>query len=232
MGRADGRPDGAANAEPRPRCHDRKTPSERVAWMLIALPLLAACGADTKPHPGYADPCTTPMSGVLSCPPAAINPQAGTMAEACRKLVACGVLAESYVSPSGTACSATEDCNKESRGPGGECLLNTSGNSVCHYHSLDYYWCMLRFTELGADPCDDQALRFTDLHVESAVECIEVNDCSVLGAGFSEKMARLQKGKGAENDQYICKKDGKTNKWTATICDGGLLSYATASTTP
>jgi hypothetical protein len=169
------------------------------------------------------------MAGVLDCPAQAINPPADSISEACRKLATCNILADTHMHESGTACSSSEECNREGRGPGGECLTNEKGESRCYYHNLDYFWCVLRFTQLDNDPCDGN-VRFTVDNVQAAIGCIAVTGCSALGASFPEKQQR-QNGKVADNDKYVCK-NGTTTIWTATICDGGLLEYASHTPSP
>ena len=167
---------------------------------VLLLLSLASCGADTNPHPAYADPCSTPMAGVLSCSPGSINPPATTPADACRKLTTCGILAER---------------NMVSSEPPAE------------------------LTQLDSDPCDG-TVRFTQDEAQSIIACIDVTGCSALGASFADKEKRGQpvdpKGapdgaKFADNDSYVCK-GSTTTIWTTTICDAGLLSYASHTPTP
>jgi hypothetical protein len=201
----------------------------RAAGVLLLL-ALTACGEDNKPLPAYADPCTMPMAGVLACPPATINPPATTSADACRKLTTCGILAEKYMVSNDTNCSSNDECN--TRGGTSECLANSTGQLKCHYHRLDYTWCLRQLTELDQDPCPPN-YQITADQVAAAIHCIDVNACTVLGATFADKLRRTEGDAThpavAMNDRYVCKQPNSEGKvvtvWTATICDAGLLSY-------
>jgi hypothetical protein len=191
---------------------------------LLGLVAAAGCGEETKPHPGYADPCDTPMSSVLDCPSVSVpaEPEMTTEA-ACRKLVTCGILAQSYLEPGGGAgCGDATLCKDR---PGGKCLVDDKGETRCYYPDLDYYWCTARLTVARrSDPCDPSGQTpFTYQQVEAAVRCIQETQCGTLGLGFSDKQIG-DATKRPELDKYACK-DGKTTVWAATICDLGLLAY-------
>jgi len=173
------------------------------------------CGEEDEPHPGYAEPCETPMRGVLGCPPAGTQTPKPTGPEACARLVACGILAGEYYGSQGQECSASAECQ------GGKCLPTSSGQR-CHYPYLDYEWCVSKLTDPRSDPCgSDQD--FTALQVDSAVRCILSTPCGSLGLSFADKQQSSDKR--GDLDKYTCKSDSKTTIWTATICDHGMLRY-------
>jgi hypothetical protein len=189
------------------------------------LVLLLGCGDETKPHPGYADPCATPMAGALGCPITGSAPgsRSLTIDEACRKLTSCGILAGELLTDSGTACGSSKECTV----PGGECLPNSQGASRCHNPTLDFQWCVTRLSLARipgwtpTDPCDSNQ-SFSIEHVQATLACITTSQCGSLGASFADK--RLPRAQRPEIDKYLCK-DGKRARWTATICDFGLLAY-------
>ncbi len=187
-----------------------------------AVVLLVGCGDETKPHPGYADPCTTAMAGALGCPARVAAPvdRPLTVDEACRKLVSCGILAGRYLRDSGTGCSTSKECTAT----GAECLANSSGNLRCHNPALDFTWCVVKLSlPRGAtDPCD-QNIAFSVEHVEATLACIGASPCSSLGASFADKL--LQSSQRPAIDKYLCENNPKLVRWTATTCDFGLLYY-------
>jgi hypothetical protein len=201
----------------------------RAVGVLLLL-ALGSCGEDNKPLPAYADPCTTPMAGLLSCPAGTINPPVTTAADACRKLTDCGILAEKYLVSNDTNCSGNDECN--TRGGTNECLANSQGQLKCHYHRLDYTWCLRQLTEMDTDPCPP-SYQFSSDQVAGTIHCIDASACTVLGATFADKLRRNDGTDGhpavATNDRYVCKQPNSEGKvvtvWTATICDAGLLSY-------
>jgi hypothetical protein len=191
--------------------------------------LVAGCGETGKPNPGYGDPCDTAAAGLLGCPAVSGPSQAVTaVADACRKLVVCGVLAESYMQSSGTACENSSTCT----GAGGECLVTPKGESTCHYPTLDYWWCVrrLQLTSTVTNPCDDKG-RFTAEHVQQAIACIEATPCASLGLSFATKRlspctSETTPGTPCRTamDEITCA-DQTHTAWTATTCDYGMLSY-------
>lgn len=191
-----------------------------------AIMLLLACGDETKPHPGYADPCATPMAGALGCPitPNAPGARSLTVDEVCRKLTACGILASELLTDSGTACTSGKECPV----PGADCLVNSQGAARCHNPSLDFIWCVTRLSLTRIpnhwspnDPCDSNR-PFTAEHVQAILSCATATPCGALGASFADK--RLQRAQRPEIDLYLCP-NGTSKVWTATTCDFGLLSY-------
>jgi hypothetical protein len=192
-----------------------------VLGALAAALALGGCGDETKPHPGYADPCTTAMAGTLGCPVSATTPGARppTVDEACRKLVSCGILAGEFLTDSGTACASSKECTAT----GAECVANSQGALRCHNPTLDFTWCVVKLSlPRGAtDPCD-QNVPFSVEHVQAALACIGSTPCGALGATFADK--RLQRSQRPEIDKYTCS-DGVHFRWTATTCDFGLLAY-------
>jgi hypothetical protein len=183
---------------------------------------LAGCGDEGKPRPGYADPCSTPMAGALGCPASATGSGSARMgpADACRKLVQCGILAQQFLRDSSTACDNNTVCTA---GAGGECRVNAQNQSRCHYPTLDLYWCVTRLTLARdrIDPCNDKQ-PFTAEHVEAALQCIAATPCAALGLAFDDK--RLPAERRPELDRFTCLGNSKTI-WSATICDFGLLWY-------
>jgi len=197
----------------------------RLVAAFFLLVIWASCGEDGKPQPGYSDPCSTPMAGVLNCPPGAQeNIQDFTIYDACEKMVSCGILARSYLRNEGPSdCPEGNTCDIKR---GGECLVLPEGGTRCHFPYLDYWWCTSKFTQgLRSDPCatsQESNLPYTAQHLQQALRCIAVTPCAPLGLTFEDK--RISSDKRPELDKYTCK-DGKTKVWTATICDFGLLSY-------
>lgn len=189
--------------------------------LLLGFVACAGCGEDTKPHPGYASPCDTPAAGVLGCPLGPGSPAGSfTLADACRKLVTCGVLAESYYGQVGDICQNNGTCDSRRDG---KCLPR--GNETrCHYHLLDYYWCVANLQDLGSDPCDgsDHPTPLRPEHAQEVADCIRVTTCAALGAPVNEKLQGTAQRPAI--DKQLCA-DGKTTIWTATTCDLGLLTY-------
>ena len=185
---------------------------------LAFLFLASSCGESGKPSPGFAAPCTTPMAGVLGCP-AQVSSNVeidSVVVDACRRLVTCGILAANNLEASGTGCDTSSNCEQNR---GGECIATSSGQR-CHYPNLDYWWCTHRFLGRPNDPCDDSA--YSQTHLDTAVDCIlSTESCQALGLSFSEKKVSAEHR--SDLDKYSCK-DGKV-RWTATICDNGILSY-------
>jgi hypothetical protein len=192
------------------------------SFRLIACALLVTgCGDVGSATPGYADPCTTPMGGAMSCPATSPNlPQDFTIVDACRKLVTCGILASTYRPTSGTDCENSNICEANRRNSGGECLVTPKGASKCHYPFLDYWWCVRRLTQPSSDPCDSNTI-FTSNHVQEAVACIGVTPCASLGLPFAAKVS--SQSTRPTMDKYTCMNNSTV--WTSTTCDFGLLYY-------
>lgn len=199
-------------------------PSMRARLISLAIPICAvlcgACGEDGKPRPGSSDPCDTPIAGVLGCRADRDPLLAGdtfpidAATEACGKLVACGILASEYFSATGTECQLKADCGS------GECLPNHEGAFRCHYHRLDFFWCVERINERRTNRCDNED-PFTTEEVDAIVRCIERTQCAALGLPFSVKQSDQEAG---ALDAFVCN-DGETRVFTATVCDHGLLEY-------
>ncbi|MCA9664828.1 MAG: hypothetical protein KC503_04545 [Myxococcales bacterium] len=185
---------------------------------IVAVLVASSCGEDGEPRPGATDPCHTAAAGVLGC---AANIQATPggndtldVQQACRKLVNCGVLAGELLNASGTGCAGDADCGT------GECLPNKDGTPVCFYHALDYQWCVSRLVgDTNGERCGSGG--FQQAEVDAALRCISRTDCAALGAPFDLK-ARSRSSR-PDIDKYTCN-DG-SSKYTATVCDAGLLSY-------
>ena len=66
-----------------------------LAGLLGTATLMAGCGDDGRPAPGYVDPCDTALGTILGCVP---NPRLlgdpAKAEDACAKLVSCGILAD------------------------------------------------------------------------------------------------------------------------------------------
>lgn len=188
--------------------------------MALAALLWGACGEDGKPRPGSSDPCDTPVAGVLGCradgdqSPAGDGLTADAATEACRKLVACGILASEYFTGSGTECELKTDCGS------GECMPNHEGAFRCHYHRLDFFWCVERLNERRANRCDNED-PFTTEEVDAIVRCIDRTQCAALGLPFDVKQGSPEVG---ALDAFVCN-DGETRVFAATVCDHGLLEY-------
>lgn len=181
-----------------------------IAW------IAAGCGEDGKPSPGFADPCETPMGGAIGCPPATGGlPLVATVEQACQRLVSCGILAGEYLRSSSTSCSKSADC------AGGQCLKNANGDDRCHYPYLDYRWCVGGLNPQEASLCG-QTQSYSGGQVEATLQCIMTTPCTSLGLLFWQK--RISSSDRPELDKITCP-DGKTDYWTATVCDHGLLSY-------
>lgn len=181
----------------------------------LALLLLLGCGEEGEPSPGYADPCLTAMGPTLGCPSrpaAALQP---TVAEACEKLVRCGILAREALQSTGNACSTSADCK------GGQCIKDSQGRDRCHNNYLDYPWCVGRFSAPRADICNTSVL-YSGEQVEAALECIAMVPCASLGLPLEQKYVSREHR--PDLDKLTCKNQS-TTAWTATICDHGLLSY-------
>ncbi len=189
---------------------------------LAASTSLVACGDEGKPVPGNADPCDTPMAGVLGCP-ADSQMKSGTslaavdgpftVGDACQKLVACGILAAEHFGARGKECGNAGDC------PTGECRANDEGARHCYFHRLDHFWCVAKFSSPGDNRCDNED-DYTDSEVAAIVDCIARSPCASLGLPLTEKLDNSD----SEVDRYICN-DGETKVSTATTCDQGLLIY-------
>ena len=210
---------------------------ERAAPLLLITTLVilaAGCGETGQPDPGYGDPCEMAAAGVLGCPAMPVQAQTvATVADACKKLVECGVLAESYMTGSSTACENNSTCT----GPGAKCLVTVNkatgeSASTCHEPYLDYWWCVrrLELTSTLTNPCDEKG-RFTAEHVRQALACIQVTACASLGLPFGTKRlgacsAETAAGTACRTpmDKLTCA-DQTHTAWTATTCDFGMLSY-------
>lgn len=185
---------------------------------LIA-PLMGGCGDGIAPEPGYSDPCQTPMGPVLGCPPGNGSPSLSTVADACRRLVGCGVLADINLVASNKRCSKEADCDE---GAGEHCMYHSSGKKfVCHLPHLDLRWCVGRLSTGSVDPCDP-ARGYTAEQLRGIIHCMSVRSCSALGLPFHAKVA--PRAVREPLDSYQC--FGKQlTIWTATVCDLGLLHY-------
>jgi len=170
------------------------------------------------------------MAGPLGCPAgtnngASLDTGEATVEEACDKLVQCGILAESYLGEHGQSGTCPDKpCNAK---PGGRCIAVQSGFQ-CFYLYLDRYWCVLQLTALRSqNPCSmsPAPAAFTTEDVAMAVSCIMATSCPALGMPFDEKIKSAEHR--GEMDLFICKTTTSSNpkRWTATICDNGLLSY-------
>jgi hypothetical protein len=185
----------------------------RLAWLLLAL--LIGCGEEGAPHPGYAEPCDTPMGGVLDCPASTRSGSMPTIHETCQRLVSCGILAAEELSSTGNDCSTSDDCS-----PGQHCLSTSSGDK-CHSNRLDYQWCVVRLTTGYSSFCPG-GQHFSQEQVDSIIRCIAATPCTSLGLTFEQKVSSSDHR--PELDKFTCP-DGKNATWTATICDHGLLDY-------
>jgi hypothetical protein len=194
--------------------------SFRLVAGVVICGALVGCGDVGSATPGYAEPCMTPMAGAMGCPAPPSMPQDTTISDACRKIVACGILAGSYRQNSGTDCENSNICESNRRGAGGECLVTPKGASKCHYPFLDYWWCMRRLTQPSGDPCDGNT-SFTSYHVQEALACIAVTPCASLGLPFAAKVS--SQSTRPTMDKYTCKNNSTV--WTSTTCDSGLLYY-------
>ncbi|PID38229.1 MAG: hypothetical protein CSB49_06630 [Proteobacteria bacterium] len=162
---------------------------------------LVACGAEgddpdhaDKPVPGWADPCDTPMAGVLGCPATPGSSRSAARPEdACVYLVSCGILADKHEVK--------------------------SGDEWRHY--LDYRWCTERLRTPIERRCSVGG-HYSMQEVSATISCILATPCGVLGAPLSEKDQGTSRR--PDFDAFFCA-DGKTEIWTATICDHGLLAY-------
>lgn len=193
----------------------------RHASAAAALLLVAAGCGDRDTTNGFADPCLTPMAGVLGCPASSGHPgKVFSAADACRKLVTCGTLAatNTRVLSSMKPCNTDSDCSATA---GEECKKASDGRLWCHTPVLDQRWCYLRLTRGGADPCD-KTQSFSAQQIGNALQCMADTACEVLGLPFSEKVLPMDKR--PQLDLYTCEKK-KTYIWTATACDHGLLHY-------
>ncbi len=181
--------------------------------------LLASCG-DQGPTAGLADPCLTAMGAVLDCPARGDLPGAFSAGDACGKLVSCGILAASnYRVLNGTRpCTADSDCDAAT---GQACRVASDGRRWCHTPVLDRRWCHLRLTRSVADPCQ-QGRTFSAQIVQDALRCVAATPCETLGLPLDQKSVPANQRKTL--DYYTCS-DNKTQVWTATTCDHGLLRY-------
>ena len=187
-----------------------------LAGMVLAT---SACG-DHDPTGGFADPCLTPMAPVLHCPARSGHAALPvTAADACRKLVSCGVLAASNLEVLGTTrpCQVDSDCVLSS---GEACQQASDGRLWCHTPVLDQRWCHLRLSGGGVDPCDKKQ-SFTSEIVGNVLRCIADTTCETLGLPFSHK--KLPVDSRPQLDLFTC--ENKSHIWTATACDHGLLRY-------
>jgi hypothetical protein len=187
--------------------------------LAVATLLLSSCG-DQGPTAGLADPCHTPMGPVLGCRASGATPGGTpTAADACRKLVSCGILAaENFKVLSGTRpCTVDSDCAAAS---GQACQKASDGRLWCHTPVLDQRWCYLRLTQSVTDPC--QKGTFSASVVRDIMRCVAATSCETLGLPFHHKT--MPTNQRPSLDHYSCS-DNKTHVWTATTCDHGLLQY-------
>jgi hypothetical protein len=170
------------------------------------------CGNSGEPSPGHADPCATPMAGVLGCPATDSPAPPFTLYDACAKLVDCGILAAEFLGrrTSGEPCQRSADCDR------GQCIAS-GDDSFCYEPFLDYEWCVGRMSSLPSDPCGG---RFTVQEMEVAVECIASIECPALGLPFGVKRDGDAR---RDTDRYVCENDDRV--LTATVCDNGILHY-------
>lgn len=100
------------------------------------------------------------------------------------------------------------------------CRSDDEGNLRCFRHYLDTHWCIVVFSEAPSDPCDGH--HYSRAEIDSVLSCIQALSCSALG------LPRGQKALSGEQrpplDRYTCP-DGTSQRWTATICDNGILAY-------
>ena len=163
------------------------------------------------------------MGATLGCPVGS-NPAAAartTASDACGRLVSCGLLAAEYYQLDASIkqpCAADSDCSMDR---GGRCRTATDGRRLCHLPLLDRRWCHVRLTQGSANPCKGKQ-QYTALQLTHAMRCIMATPCAALGLSFGDKL--LPAKQRPAMDQLTCD-DGKTNKWTATACDHGLLHY-------
>lgn len=179
--------------------------------------LLGACGDGGIPA-GYTDPCQTPMAEVLGCPAGSAPAMPATAGEACRKLLACGILAEERLVSSTKVCAETSRCDGDR---GGICLKGSDARFTCHYPKLDLAWCALRLARPGGDPCR-AGHDYSAAEAAAAVQCMVQTRCDALGLRLGEKLlpAKFR----PELDLVRCD-GGKKTVWTATTCDQGILAY-------
>lgn len=153
----------------------------RASLVLGVIVALTACGAEgddpdhaDKAVPGWADPCDTPMAGVLGCPATPGSSQQGTRPEdACAYLVSCGILADKHE--------------------------RKSGDNWVPY--LDYRWCVDRLRNPIDRRCDVGG-RYSVEEIRSAIACIVSTPCGVLGAPLTEK--DQSSSRRPDLDEYFC----------------------------
>lgn len=189
-------------------------------WILApGLLLCSACG-DLETTGGFADPCQTGMSAVLGCAPRAGYPgERASAADACRKLVSCGILAETHyqLDSSKKICAADSACSA----PWAVCKLAVDGKHRCHVPYLDRRWCHLRLTQSVADPCDNNVALSAPL-IHNVLRCIADTSCAALGLPFASKVNPADSR--STLDMGTCSATQKIF-WTATACDHGWLQY-------
>lgn len=193
----------------------------RHALCAALLPALASCG-DHDTTGGFADPCQTAMAGVLGCPARSGYPGEAsfTAADACRKLVSCGILAATNYKVSGSTrpCNADSDCAAST---GEACRKASDGRLWCHAPMLDQRWCHVRLTQGTTDPCNKSQPYSTQI-INNALQCIADTNCEALGLPFSHKTLPVDSR--PRLDLYTCD-NNKSHIWTASACDHGLLRY-------
>jgi len=193
----------------------------RHSLVLTGLILAVTSCGDQDTTSGFADPCDTPMAGVLGCPARSGYPgKTFTASDACRKLVSCGILAAANYTVLNTTrpCAFDSDCAASS---GEACKKASDGRLWCHTPVLDQRWCFIKLSQGGADPCD-RTRTFSAQHINGALQCIADTKCEALGLPFSDKV--LSKDRRPQMDLFVCEKP-KNHIWTATLCDHGLLQY-------
>ena len=100
-------------------------------------------------------------------------------------------------------------------------MSRVRGTRRCFRHLLDAHWCVVRLSESPSDPCDG-AHRYSRSEIDLALQCIDRTPCANLGLPRSQKS--LPGDTRPTLDRYTCP-DGTSQRWTATTCDNGILSY-------